>query len=403
MTKAQPTPIRIKLHAGQRRLVAERGRFNQANCGRRFGKTTLRGFLIPETTMQLALPVAYLAPNYPSMAEVWEEDLQLYRKLIDRVDKRNYTLYFRTGAFARYWSLDSYDNLRGKKYGRVIWDECCHDDTVNKQAAIWQKVVRATLADYKGDFYGLSTPKGTRNHWYTDWYKKSLAGVNGWQFHHFTTYDNPLIDRAEIESAKEDLPEIVYRQEYMAEFIDVEGSLIKREYLKYTDPLPREQYVKVGVGVDLAITTGTASDYTALVAVGKTVEGKYHVLDAYRFQSSAESVITNAIVTFATKWQADTIAVEKVQFQSVIVSAVRQASAFSVVGTRPVKDKLTRAFPVISRYEQGLIYHSQELPAYYEQELLSFAPPFKDHDDLVDATVYAWNAAAKEPFQILSI
>jgi len=397
------TPIHIALHKGQRKLLQDRGRFNQANCGRRFGKTTLRGFLIPEMTMQVALPVAYLAPNFPSMAEVWEEDLQLYHKILDRVDKRNYTIYFRTGAFARYWSADSYDNLRGKKYGRVIWDECCHDDTVKKQPDIWQKVLRATLADYKGDFYGLSTPKGIKNHWYTDWYKKALAGKGGWVHHHFTTYDNPLIDPAEIEDAKADLPEIVFRQEYLAEFIDIAGSVIKREYLRYTDPLPREEYVKVGVGVDLAITEGTASDYTALVAVGKTKTGDYHILDAYRFQSTSETVITKAIVTFATKWQADTVAVEKVSFQSIIVGNVRRQSSFTVVGTRPAKDKLTRAFPVISRYEQGLIYHSQELPEYYEQEILSFAPPFRDHDDLVDATVYAWNAAAKEPFQILSI
>lgn len=395
--------IEIPLHKGQRDFIANRSRFNQLNCGRRFGKTTLRSFLIPEAVLQIQVPTAYLAPNYPSMQEVWEEDKQLLARYIDRKDEQNYTLWLKGGQWVRYWSAEKYENLRGKKYGRVIWDELCHKDTVGQIKLIYDSVVRGTMTDLKGDFYALSTPKGITNAWYTDFYKKAKANLRGWSYHHYTTYDNPFIDRQELEDIKADTPAIIWQQEYLAEFIDIAGSLIKREYLKYTDRLPREDYVRVGIGVDLAITTKTSSDYTALVAVGKTKAGDFHVLDVHRFQSASEIVIANAIVTFAKKWEADAVAIEKVSFQSVIVGMVRRASNFSVIGVKPVKDKLTRAFPLISRYEQGLIYHSDKLPEYYESELLSFAPPFKDHDDLVDATVYAWNAASKEPFQIISI
>lgn len=43
---------------------------------------------------------------------------------------------------------------------------------------------------------------------------------DNWAFFHFTTYDNPHIDRDEIEEARLQLDDTTFRQEYLAEYVD---------------------------------------------------------------------------------------------------------------------------------------------------------------------------------------
>jgi predicted phage terminase large subunit-like protein len=63
-----------------------------------------------------------------------------------------------------------------------------------------------------------------------------------------------------------------------------------------------------------------------------------------------------------------------------------------VRGVTPDRDKLARAIPLIARYEQGLVYHDPSgVPAWYRDELLAF--PAGEHDDGVDAVVYALQAS----------
>jgi hypothetical protein len=59
-------------HAGQWRVINEAARFNVLECGRRFGKTKLGIFLCCLTAGQ-GQPVAWFAPTYKFLPEVWRE------------------------------------------------------------------------------------------------------------------------------------------------------------------------------------------------------------------------------------------------------------------------------------------------------------------------------------------
>jgi predicted phage terminase large subunit-like protein len=59
---------------------------------------------------------------------------------------------------------------------------------------------------------------------------------------------------------------------------------------------------------------------------------------------------------------------------------------------KPDRDKVTRVQALGARYEQHLVYHTPDLNPEFERELLAF--PVGAHDDMVDAAVYAFAAAA---------
>jgi hypothetical protein len=88
----------------------------------------------------------------------------------------------------------------------------------------WNAVIRPTLTDYQGgaDFY--STPKGL-NFFYTLFSRGDQGG--DWQSFQMPTTANPFIKASEVEAARVELPEDVFRQEYLAEFIQGEGAVFR--------------------------------------------------------------------------------------------------------------------------------------------------------------------------------
>jgi predicted phage terminase large subunit-like protein len=70
-----------------------------------------------------------------------------------------------------------------------------------------------------------------------------------------------------------------------------------------------------------------------------------------------------------------------------VVQELLSTTSLPVRGVRPDRDKKTRALPLALRYEQGMVLHCR-LPSWFEDELTGF--PLSEHDDAVDAAVYAY-------------
>jgi predicted phage terminase large subunit-like protein len=199
------------------------------------------------------------------------------------------------------------------------------------------------------------------------------------------TSRNPYIAPAEIDAMRRDLPDIVFRQEVQAEFVDLAGVVMRREWLKYGSASP----IGVSLGVDLALSTKTTADYTAIVAMCRDASGTVCILDAQRIQAPFHSVL-QFVQQMAEKWRPSVIAIEQVQYQAAVVQELLRTTTLPVMGVRPDKDKLTRFLPLLARYEQGLVTHAPSLPAWFEEELLTF--PMGQNDDSVDAASYAFDA-----------
>jgi phage FluMu gp28-like protein len=185
------------------------------SCGRRFGKSTLGIDRIIRPALA-GKPVGWFSPTYKLLADIWRQMKTVLYNVTRQKSETEHRLELITGGIIDMWSLDNPDSGRGRKYARVIIDEAA---MVAKLADAWQGAIRPTLSDYQGDAFFLSTPKGLN-------YFKALFDYGNdparpdWACWQLPTIANPFILPAEIEAARRELPERVFRQEYLAEFIE---------------------------------------------------------------------------------------------------------------------------------------------------------------------------------------
>ena len=202
-----------ELHPRQKQIVREAKRFNVLECGRRFGKTQLAIQLVLETAIDRK-PAAWFAPTYKTLAEQWREAEIAFGEIITGKNKDTQQMRFLGGGLLDFWSLDNPDSGRGRKYARVVIDEAA---MVQELKQAWEQTIRATLADMRGDAWFLSTPKpeGGMGDYFHALYEKGEKGQPDWKSWRFTTLDNPYIPPEEIAEAERDLPDDVYRQEFL--------------------------------------------------------------------------------------------------------------------------------------------------------------------------------------------
>lgn len=211
-----------KRHINQQHIIDTAKRFNVLKCGRRFGKTSLAEELIIDPALD-GYPVAYFAPTYKDLAEFWYNIKTICKDAIEWQSEQLKQLRLVTGGVIDMWSMEDPDSGRGRKYKRAVIDEC---EKAAKFEIAWKGTIRATLTDYEGDAWFLSTPK------FGDTYFKEIHGLSAddkynheWQSWTFTTYDNPHMSKDEIDSARRTLADIYFRCEYLAEDVDNAGAL----------------------------------------------------------------------------------------------------------------------------------------------------------------------------------
>jgi predicted phage terminase large subunit-like protein len=120
--------------------------------------------------------------------------------------------------------------------------------------------------------------------------------------------------------------------------------------------------------------------------------GRRYVLDVWRGKVGFHDVI-QTISLLSTKWSPSRINIEAVQYQVAVVQELLRKTSLPVKAVKPDRDKVTRFHGLLARYEQLLVTNVRGLEPSFEQELLSF--PEGNHDDMVDALVYAEMAAVK--------
>jgi predicted phage terminase large subunit-like protein len=249
----------------------------------------------------------------------------------------------------------------------------------------WERAISPTLTDFGGDAWFISTPNGM-NYFYELFRRGGDPTFPDWASFHMPTSANPHIDPAEVEQKRRELPDLVFRQEYLAEFVTFGGGLVKPEMLA---DAPCPPGLPVVLGVDLAISERAGADYTAIVALARDPEtGIVYVKEAERHRCGFHDVIQR-IKAAAARHNPRVIAVEQTQYQAAVVQELTRTTTLPVRGIRPDKDKVTRFLPVLTRYEQRLIRHDPSgVPAWFRDELLSF--PEGEHDDGADALAYAF-------------
>jgi predicted phage terminase large subunit-like protein len=379
----------IDLHGGQLAILNGKARFKVASCGRRFGKTMLAIewlALVPGGALD-GFPVAVFAPTYKLLMDVWTDMEQTLRPVIRKANRTEMRIDLVTGGKLDFWTLEDQDAGRGRKYARLVIDEAAH--ARNLQVA-WERAISPTLTDYQGEAWFISTPKGL-NFFHELHRRGADPNYADWQSWHMPTTANPHISPDEVERYRSELPELVFAQEYLAEFVTFGAGLVKPEHL-VDGVAPRG--LPVVLGVDLAISEKQGADWTAIVAMSRDREtGLVYVREVERHRCGFAEVLER-IKAAAARWSPTVVAIEQTQYQAAVVQELTRTTRLPVRGVKPDRDKITRFMPLLTRYEQHQVRNDPSgVPAWFREELLAF--PEGAHDDGVDAAAYAWAALGR--------
>jgi phage terminase large subunit len=151
---------------------------------------------------------------------VWRK---LKKKLQDlnwiaKTNETELTIILVNGSSIALKGADNYDSLRGVGLDFIVLDEFAD---ISPDA--WYETLRPTLSDKQGRALFIGTPKGIGN-WSYELYQNSLDSQD-WQSFSYTTVDGGNVTAEEIESAKRDLDERTFRQEYLATFETYSGRI----------------------------------------------------------------------------------------------------------------------------------------------------------------------------------
>lgn len=374
------------LHRGQRQVWNSPARFNVLACGRRWGKTRLGSVRCLKTASDGGR-AWWVAPSYPVTQVGW----RLIRNMAVQIPGTKINLSDKlvtlpNGGSIQVKSANNPDGLRSEGLDFVVLDECAF---IRKDA--WTEELRPALMDRKGGAYFISTPKG-HNWFWENWLKGQDGGE--WRSWQFPTSANPYIDKAEIEAARETLPEQIFQQEIMAAFIEDAGSVFRRVMEAATvqaqdGPVDGKSYV---MGVDW----GKHNDFTVLALVDN--DGALVALD--RFNQIDYAVQLGRLQAMAEKYKPVTIIPERNSIGDPLCEQllrmglpIRPFDTTNATKANAI-DALALAFergdirilsdPVLIGELQA--YQAERLPS----GMLRYGAPEGMHDDTVMALALAW-------------
>jgi len=214
---------RPRPHPVQEKIIDNARRFNVVCAGRRGGKTKLGLIRSTPAMLDRRLPIAYFAPTYKMMLKFWRAAVRLYQPAIVESSKQDYWFAVQGGGSFQMWSLDSIDSARGNNYAHAIIDEAA---AARNLEYAWTEVIRPMLSDFRGSADFLSTPKGL-NYFHSVYGFGDDPALSDWANFRYPTSANPYIPADEIEAARRELPDLVFRQEYLAEFLQGTGAVFR--------------------------------------------------------------------------------------------------------------------------------------------------------------------------------
>lgn len=383
--------VRIQLpspHDGQREVRAEARRFNVVACGRRWGKTTW-GVDRAVNGILKGWPVGWFAPSYKYVQEVWRTVDRVLSPIVTMSNAQERRMEFRTGGTFEVWSFANDDEPgQSRAYQRAIIDEA---GIIAKQQPDfietgWQEAIRPTLADYEGDAWFLSTPKG-KNAFYELYQWGAGDKREEWISWRMPTWTNPHIPKKEIAAMERDMTRRKYQQEVAAEFLDeVEGALWTWDLINGTRAQEHPDLQRIVVGVDPA---GGGPDEVGIVACGRSVDGDAYVLEDASLRGSPNTW-AEAVASAYRRHEADRVVAEKNFGGDMVESTLRTADAnlpVSVISAS--RGKQQRAEPVAALYEQGKVHHDGRHDK-LEDQMTTWDPAESGSSpDRVDALVWA--------------
>jgi len=275
-------------HWGQKRVLNSDSRDIVICSGRRWGKSLIAAYIALKTLLEDNTHTWIISPTYDLSQKVFDYLVKWFLKAAPSQSQGiSYRPFPRIktarGSWVECKSAENPTGLLGEELDLRIVDEAAR---IPKR--IEETYLFPTTASRQGRSFYISTPFG-KNWFYYKW----LETEDRFKFR---SIDNPHFPKKEWERAKEKLPESVFNQEYMAQFLESAATVFRgvRDIIDNTLKEP-EQGHRYFIGLDLA----KLRDFTVLTVVDRET---HNVVFWDRFQKISYPLQIDRIESVANRY-----------------------------------------------------------------------------------------------------
>jgi len=387
--------LKVELLPWQQDVFNAEERFKVVAAGRRCGKSRLAAWMLILNALQSERGhVFYVAPTQGQARDImWGTLIELAHPVISSSHVNNMQIKLINGATISLKGADRPDTMRGVSLKFLVMDEYA-----DMKPSVWEEVLRPALADQKGHSLFIGTPKG-RNHFYELYKYAELSEDDTYKAWHFTSYDNPLLDPEEIDTAKKSMSSYAFRQEFMASFEALGSEIFKEDWVKFgEEPEVGDYYIAVDLAgfADVANAKSAKSkrlDNTA-IAIVKANEDGWFVKDIVHGRWEIKTT-ARKIFEAVHRYRPVAVGIEKGALKNAVLpyltDLMKSKQRFFRIeelthGNQKKTDRVVWALQ--GRFEHGQITLNEgNWNTEFLDELFQFPNPLV-HDDLVDALAY---------------
>lgn len=390
----------FKPHKKQKQIIdsvlADETMFHSVVVGRQFGKTLMSINLL----MYFGLnnnnaKILWISPVYSQAAKVFQQIFNSLQPagLIKSANKADFVIQLINGTTIWFKSSERPETIRGLSIQYAFIDE-----SQDVKDIAWKQSILPTLTAAGKKCIITGTPK--RKNWFYDIFMMGKSDAHdNYKSYHGSSIDSPYVSEQFIEEQKRTLPPKIFKQEFLAEWQDNEGSVFQGiDKVCIWDNWPdRHRDMRVYGGLDI----GNKGDYTVLTIMDEL--GR--VLYVWRENKTEYSKIVDKVVEICKHYKVADLLLEVNGVGDPIYEMVKKkfSRTSPLTQTQQTKENIIRR--LMGDIQEGAI----ELPSHklfpalseeleiFEYEVLPsgkirYTHPQGFHDDtVISLAMVNWN------------
>lgn len=234
------------------------------NAGRRFGKSMLAlNWIVKQLVNNCHTRGLLVSVNHSQVKTLLYDLEGAFSDLgiIKQVNKSDKIVYFNNGSILKCFVASNHDRIRGERVDYAVLDEFAMYDN-----GAWEASIQPTLAtSTRPKVLFISTPRG-RGLWY-NLFNLGYDLNSTWRNFTASSQDNPMVQSVWLDDMREQASNRIWRQEYLAEFIDDGG-----EVFEGLDNCLIDNYITTYSKLYIGIDIGIKNDYSVIYIQNEKLE-----------------------------------------------------------------------------------------------------------------------------------
>lgn len=403
--------LEIGYHKKQREIFFESdARYKVIAKGRRFGLTKGFAHYVIENMLDGKTPILWMDTTYSNIERYVEryffpilkqlpKNLWKYRANRSDLKILNSVCDFR--------SADKPENIEGFGYALIVLNEA---GIILKNRRLWEESIRPMILDYKANVLIGGTPKGKMNkgknekHLFFELFEKGETrnvkgereNENKWESFNFSSYDNPLIDKNEIDEMAKEISQMLRDQEIYGKFVDGSSAgIIKRDWWKYytKDELEKLRFIKRVQSWDTAFKKNEENDFS-VCTTWEIRQNGFYLIDLWRGRVEFPELKKTVVKLFNDYKPNEVLIEDKASGQSLIQELQRE-TRIPIKAIKVSTDKIARVHAVTPLIECGRLFLLEDASTSLSMTIMNECEEFPngEFDDIVDSISQFLNEA----------